>query len=141
MSIVAKDKNLLRKIADEAMVIDGIVANNSEDAFLTDSILQRASVMALLNIGEMAAHLDPELRKEHGEIPWREIIALRNLAAHGYFVLDMPDIWKTISEDVPALKKSVTEIFAEIAEMSEGRRAAPLRLHRGPIAARSRPHR
>jgi len=72
--------------------------------------------MALLNIGELAAHLDPELRNAHDSIPWKKIIGLRNIAAHGYFILDMPDIWHTISCDVPDLKDNISQILDKQAD-------------------------
>jgi uncharacterized protein with HEPN domain len=110
MSISVKDKNLLNKILGEISVITEIATTTSEASFLSNQILQRAAVMALLNIGELAAHLDAELRSAPGSIPWKKIIGLRNLAAHGYFILDMPDIWKTMTVDVPILKENVSEL-------------------------------
>jgi uncharacterized protein with HEPN domain len=95
------------------LIIKAIVADSSEDVFLSDKILQRAAVMALLNIGEMAAHLDSEFRSTYAAIPWKKIIGLRNLAAHGYFVLDMTDIWQTITNDVPVLEDKVSKILLE----------------------------
>jgi uncharacterized protein with HEPN domain len=113
MSISAKNSNLLDKILGELSVITEIVATTNKASFLTDQILQRAAVMALLNIGELAAHLDVELRSASSSIPWKKIIGLRNLAAHGYFILDMPDIWKTITIDVPVLKENVSRLTSK----------------------------
>ena len=112
MSTSAKDENLLNLIVGEITVIGQIRENNDEAAFVADQILQRAAVMALLNIGELAAHLGPEVREAGGAIPWKKIIGLRNLAAHGYFILDMRDIWKTLAEDVPTLKSEVSKLIS-----------------------------
>ncbi|MDR0593516.1 MAG: DUF86 domain-containing protein [Bifidobacteriaceae bacterium] len=61
----------------------------------------------------MAAHLGPEVREAGGAIPWKKTIGLRSLAAHGYFILDMRDIWKTLAEDVPALKSEVSKLISQ----------------------------
>lgn len=115
MSIGAKDKNLLDKILGEIVIISELVASSAEHTFLADQILQHASVMALLNIGELAAHLDTEIRSSWSDIPWKKIIGLRNLAAHGYFILDMSDIWKTMTCDIPILKANVLKLISEVA--------------------------
>ncbi|MDR2957533.1 MAG: DUF86 domain-containing protein [Coriobacteriales bacterium] len=113
MSINAKDRIFLDKILEEISVIEKIVFDSSEDTFLNNKILQRATVMALLNIGELVAHLSQGLRSSHGCIPWKKIIGLRNLAAHGYFILDMSDIWHTIGYDIPELKNNISQILTE----------------------------
>jgi len=39
----------------------------------------------------------------HPEIPWREIIGQRNILAHEYGQIDHELLYKTASEDIPAL--------------------------------------
>lgn len=36
--------------------------------------------------------------------PWREIVAMRNFAAHQYDDLDPRRVWRTVTRDVPALR-------------------------------------
>jgi uncharacterized protein with HEPN domain len=49
----------------------------------------------------------------HPEIEWIPIVAVRNLAAHGYWQLDMRQIWQAVSEDIPALRRFLEQVLAE----------------------------
>jgi uncharacterized protein with HEPN domain len=109
-----KDKALLQKIFDEIEVIEIVVSETDTTTFEVDKIRQHAAVMALLNIGELSRNLDDPVRKMAPEIPWKQIIGLRNVAAHGYASLEMPDIWKTITEDIPNLKRSLKQLLKEL---------------------------
>ena len=109
----AKDRVLLSKILSEIEVIEAVHNEADESGFSADRVKQHAVVMALLNSGELARNLDDETRKAAPEIPWVQIIGLRNVAAHGYASLSMTDIWKTITDDVPQLKASIRRLLAE----------------------------
>jgi uncharacterized protein with HEPN domain len=52
-------------------------------------------------LGEAASRISPELRKAHPEIPWRDIIDMRNRLIHAYFDIDMNIVWKTIQDALP----------------------------------------
>lgn len=41
------------------------------------------------------------------EIPWKAICGMRNIAAHHYEAIRIPNVWLTIQEDVPALKRAL----------------------------------
>jgi len=54
-------------------------------------------------IGEAAAHVDAETQKRFPHIPWPQVVGMRNRLVHGYFSIDMDQVWKTITEDSPQL--------------------------------------
>ena len=113
MSIQTKDRVLLSKIIDEIDVITTVVAQITCDAFTIDKVSQHAVMMALLNTGELAKSLSETVVRATQEIPWKQVIGLRNIAAHGYASLEMPDIWKTITEDIPVLKRVIERLLIE----------------------------
>jgi len=45
-----------------------------------------------------------EFREEYHEVEWIQIIAVRNIAAHGYWQLNMEQIWQATVEDIPMLE-------------------------------------
>jgi len=59
--------------------------------------------MSLLTIGECANHLSDRFRKSHSQIKWQQIVATRNIASHGYWQLNMEQIWQAIVDDIPEL--------------------------------------
>jgi uncharacterized protein with HEPN domain len=54
-------------------------------------------------LGEAASRITPELRAAHQEVPWRDMVDLRNRLIHAYFDVDMDIIWTTVQRALPGL--------------------------------------
>lgn len=68
----------------------------------------RYALLHLVSIlGESAGRVSPLGHSKYGQIPWRDIIGMRNMLIHGYDIVDMDILWKTVEEDLPAL---ITEL-------------------------------
>ena len=78
------------------------LASFSEDAKTRKAVLADIAI-----IGEAAAHAAPELVREHAEIPWRSMRAMRNVVIHAYFQIEPGIVWQTIQEDIPDLVAKV----------------------------------
>ncbi len=61
-------------------------------------------------IGEAATHVPSEVQVIFPEVPWGKMKGIRNLLIHEYFGVDAEVIWKTIQEDLPGLKTSLSKI-------------------------------
>lgn len=77
---------------------------NNLDNFKMEKIYRNAITTCILQIGELAGRLSPEFISSHTIIPWRSIKAMRNIAAHAYGSISIPDVWETITVDIPILK-------------------------------------
>lgn len=42
-------------------------------------------------------------RARHPDIPWTEIVGLRNRLIHGYDSVDFDILWQIVSDDLPPL--------------------------------------
>lgn len=62
-------------------------------------------------LGEAAARVSPELRERHPEIPWRDIIDMRNRLIYAYFNIDMNIVWKTIHDALPEALNNLRAIL------------------------------
>jgi uncharacterized protein with HEPN domain len=98
-----RNKTHLERILYEVEFILEKTKSVSRDKFLDDSFLQHAICMSLIIIGECANHLSDEYIESHPEIPWIQVIAVRNIAAHGYWQLNMEQIWEAVITDIPLL--------------------------------------
>ena len=65
--------------------IERQIGGLTREEFLEASDVQDATAYRLLAIGEAAKDLSDDLRSRHPRIPWRQIIAMRNILAHEYF--------------------------------------------------------
>lgn len=46
----------------------------------------------------------------HSEIPFSDIIGMRNKLIHHYFEVDLETLWKAYEEDLPILKNILQKI-------------------------------
>ncbi|NPC55203.1 HepT-like ribonuclease domain-containing protein [Caenimonas soli] len=81
-----------------------VVHGKALDEFVADRVLCLAVERLFINVGEAAKRIDPTESAQMPDIPWTQIIGLRNILAHGYEQVDHEVLYKSISEDLPALQ-------------------------------------
>lgn len=54
-------------------------------------------------LGEAARRVSAGFREEHPEIPWGEIIGLRNVISHEYDKVDYAELYRIATQRVPSL--------------------------------------
>lgn len=81
--------------------------------FEDDEELLDAVVHNLTVIGEAANHIPAEIAARHGEIPWRQMIDLRNFSVHAYWNLRPSVIWNTIQNDLPPLIEPLRKVLQD----------------------------
>jgi uncharacterized protein with HEPN domain len=70
------------------------------------------SVTRLLEIiGEAAARVSPTVRQRHSEIPWSQIVGLRNRLIHAYDEVDFDILWNILIDDLPPLIESLQNLL------------------------------
>ncbi len=88
------------KAARLAVVFKGDL---DKSAFLDDLKTQSAILHQLLVLGEAVKRLSEGFRMSHSEVPWRMIAGMRDKLMHGYDDVDLDEVWKTVSTDIPHL--------------------------------------
>ena len=111
--MLRRDNVLLVKIIEEIGVACGIISELSLDEFNNNEIIKRAICMTVINIGELVKNLSEQTRTKYSYIPWKFIAGFRDIAAHKYQTLKMNDVYKTVIEDFPELKKNIENILKE----------------------------
>lgn len=113
----ARDVAVCDKILHEIGDIEDFLCGSVEEDFLHSKLLQKATVMSLLNIGELSKAYTDDFFGMTAQIPWHDIRSARNLAAHTYEAIDMRDVWETYRSDLPALR---AEIEAALLKLLRG---------------------
>jgi uncharacterized protein with HEPN domain len=72
---------------------------------------QYAVTRALAIIGEAARHIPQSVRVSYPQLPWKEMVGMRNIVAHEYFGVDNNVIWRTVKEDLPSLQAAVQTLL------------------------------
>lgn len=75
--------------------------------FLDDDKTKRAVERCFEIIGEAARHIPADVRDRTAEIPWRRIIAYRNVLAHDYDKSRDMMMWMTIQNELPDFVKAL----------------------------------
>ncbi len=90
---------------DEIKNIKQFLLGVDFDALVNDTKTAKAIERSLEIIGEAAKNLSEEFTEKTKEIPWREVIGLRDKIIHHYFDVDYKTIWDIIQNDLPELEK------------------------------------
>jgi uncharacterized protein with HEPN domain len=85
-------------------------------AFDRNELVQSWMVYHLTLIGEAAARLSPGVRDRHPEVPWPRVIGMRNILVHGYFAIDLEEVWVTVERRVPVLQNQIEAILQRDTE-------------------------
>ena len=80
-----------------------VVAHLSREAFEQNRTAQPAAAHALQIIGEAANRVSQATRDLHPEIPWRQMIGMRNRLVHDYGHIDQAIVWSTLQAHLPSL--------------------------------------
>lgn len=83
----------------------------SKEAFLTDLKTQSAVLHQLVILGEAVKRLPAEFRAQHRDVTWSLIAGMRDHLLHGYDEVDLDEVWKTVSSDVPALLERIQPLL------------------------------
>jgi len=78
---------------------------------LADERTLRLALERLVGIvGEAARRVSPATQQRHPEIPWAEIIGMRNRVVHGYDAIDLSRMWDTVKYEMPPLVEQLVAI-------------------------------
>ncbi|MCL2325422.1 MAG: DUF86 domain-containing protein [Proteobacteria bacterium] len=106
-----RDRIILLKIIEEAAALARMTDGIDESDFLANDEKTRAVCMTLINIGELVKNLSGSFRSDNCQIPWKDIAGLRDVAAHGYFTLRMPDIWIYATKELPIYAMQISALL------------------------------
>jgi uncharacterized protein with HEPN domain len=96
--------DMSRKAID---LTDGI----SRAEYDQDEALRLALTHLVQTIGEAAQRVSAEFKQMHPQIPWREMVGMRNRIVHDYLSVDEDVIWGVVQQDLPPLVSLLKDII------------------------------
>lgn len=104
-------KLYIKDIIDAINNIEKYTCGLSFEDFSHKQITIDAVIRNFEIIGEAAKHVPASLRSREKDIPWKEMAGMRDKIIHEYFGVDLDIVWKTIKEQLPAIKKIIKRIL------------------------------
>lgn len=101
---------MLQACEDINKAVNGVTYNEFE----ADMLRFRAVERLFEILGEAANRIPKELQEKHLDIPWKNIIGMRNIIIHTYERVDISTLWGAAKKDLPKLKKELKKIISEI---------------------------
>ena len=98
--------------AKEAVALSSETSLND---LIEDRVMQLALQKLVEIVSEAANRVSEETQQRHQEIPWPQIIGLRNRLVHGYDDVNLDILWKIIQADLPPLTQQLKAIVGEEA--------------------------
>jgi uncharacterized protein with HEPN domain len=98
-----EDKVRLRHMLDYSRKAVAMIGGRAREELDRDEMLSLALTRAVEIIGEAATRVSQSSQQRHRQIPWPEIIGLRNRLVHGYDAVDVDILWNIIQQDLPSL--------------------------------------
>ena len=95
---------------DYAREAVGITDSKSREDLDRDRVLNLALTRLVEIIGEAANRVSNETQLKHPEIPWPQIIAMRNRVIHAYDNVDLNVLWDVIVLDLPPMIERLLRI-------------------------------
>ena len=104
---------LLQDILDAVAVIEQYTPATVAE-FLANPPVQSHVIRHISIIGEAAGRVPQQLRDANAGVPWRQIIAMRNVMVHVYHGIKLERVYETARADVPTLRPVVEAMLASL---------------------------
>jgi uncharacterized protein with HEPN domain len=79
----------------------------------SNQMLVRALSMSIGIIGEAASKVSADVQSAYPEIPWPQIIGMRNRIIHAYFEVNFDILWETVTDRIPELIEQLEGILTD----------------------------
>jgi uncharacterized protein with HEPN domain len=85
----------------------------TKESLGSDRLIAFAVVRAIQLVGQAARNVSTEVQTVNRDIPWKEMIAMRNVGVHDYADVDLALVWRTVREDLPKVIARLQALLGE----------------------------
>jgi uncharacterized protein with HEPN domain len=108
----------IRHMLDAAREAMSFVKDRKRSDLETNRMLVLSLVKSIEIMGEAASKVTKESRDGHPEVPWLNVIGMRNRLIHVYFDIDLDRVWDTITDDLPPVIATLEKIVQKEEKLS-----------------------
>ena len=104
-------EDYLQDIHEAIDKIEMFVQGMDYESFAKDDKTIFAVIRGLEIIGEATKKIPERVREQNPGVPWREMAGMRDKLIHDYIGVDTEVVWKTIKEDLRAVKLEISKLL------------------------------
>lgn len=108
-----RDDQRLDDIRDAARMAMQFLAGRQQGDLLVDEVLAAALTQKIIVIGEAAGAVTADTKSRLSKVPWNLMIGMRNVVVHAYWEIDRTELWRTVTDDLPAVVEALNEASAD----------------------------
>lgn len=91
------------------------------EAFCKDEKTAYAVIRGLEIIGEAAKKVPADMRRRFSDIPWASLAGMRDKLIHDYIGVGLEVVWRTVQEDIPAVRPKLAAMLDAVRGEENGR--------------------
>jgi uncharacterized protein with HEPN domain len=96
-----RDPDLIADISDAARRMGEYIEGMTFAEFQCDTKTQDAVVRNIEIVGEAVKLLSGRFKRNHPEVPWKQMAAMRDVVIHRYFGVALDIVWRVATKDLP----------------------------------------
>lgn len=108
-----EDRVSMQQMLDHAREAVEMAKNKTRNELEVDRMLELALTKLVEIVGVAANRVSKETQQRHSQIPWSQIIGMRNRLVHGYDAVDLNILWDIVQEDLPPVIAELEKILGE----------------------------
>jgi uncharacterized protein with HEPN domain len=106
----------LQDIFDAMKAIEDFVKDMSFEEFLKNDMARSAVIRKFEIIGEAANNIPTMIQVKYSEVPWTDMVGMRNILIHQYFAIDDDIVWSTIKNKLPDVKAKIEIVIKALTQ-------------------------
>jgi uncharacterized protein with HEPN domain len=107
------DEDRLRDMLEAARKAVATIQGRTRQDLDRDDVLGAALERFVEIVGEAATHVSDDRQRALPDIPWPQIMGMRNRLIHAYMTVNYDILWKTVNEDLPLLIEALEAALSE----------------------------
>lgn len=114
-SMVNKDLVRLKHMLDATNAILSFVKGKRRASLDGNRLLASGVIREFEVLGEAAGKVSQKTKELYPQLPWRQLVGMRNRLIHAYFDIDHDVVWKTVKNYLPSFQRQLEEIISELS--------------------------
>ncbi|VVB93259.1 Uncharacterised protein [uncultured archaeon] len=109
-----RDREYMLDILEAAKLAIEYIGDKTKEEFYNDLQCQDAIIRRLEIIGEAARRIPEETRAAYPDLPWSDMVGMRNIMIHEYDDVDLVIVWETVHNDLLPLIDALEKILQSL---------------------------